>query len=198
MTRTLTVEFVKITDRSCLARARRLDGAMIETTATARDGLPHDLEHLVVEAALDCGNGFWGRVWRGAEFHSIRVAGSGPRRRPRSWNRQLTRGYNGWNEDLVTKVVAVLDEAAGRGWSPPARLPDVPAMAVLLDVRRRPPAEATISRDRITAAVTELFEARQEWGSLPVGGSLSRAWQATPARRTAATPARRTAAGRPR
>jgi hypothetical protein len=65
MTRTLTVEFVKITDRSCLARARRLDGAMIETTATARDGLPHDLEHLVVEAALDCGNGFWGRVWRG-------------------------------------------------------------------------------------------------------------------------------------
>src|SRR5262245_54749638 len=46
--RTLTVEFVKITDRSCLARARRLDGAMIETTATARGGLPHDLEHLLV------------------------------------------------------------------------------------------------------------------------------------------------------
>jgi hypothetical protein len=81
MTRTLTVEFVKITDRSCLARARRLDRAVIETMATARDGLPHDLEHLVVETALDCGNGFWGRVWRGAEFDSIRVATSGPRRR---------------------------------------------------------------------------------------------------------------------
>ena len=138
MERTLTVEFVKITDRSCLARARRLDGAMIETTATARDGLPDDLEHLLVEAALDCGNGFWGRVWRGAEFGSIRVASAGPRRRPRSWNRQLATGYNGWNEHLVTKVVAVLDEAVGRGWSPPARLPDVPAMAVLLDARRRP------------------------------------------------------------
>ena len=185
MTHTLTVEFVKITDRSCLARARRLDGAVIETTATARDGLPHDLEHLVVEAALDCGNGFWGRVWRGAEFDSIRVASSRPRRRPRSWNRELTRGYNGWNEDLVTKVVAVLDEATSRGWSPTAPVPDVPAMAVLLDVRRRPPAEATISRDRITAAVTRLFEARQEWGSLPVGGSLSRAWQTTRAHHTA-------------
>lgn len=158
---------------------------MIETTATARDGLPHDLE-LVVEAALDCGNGFWGRVWRGAEFDSIRVRRRGPRRRPRSWNRGLTRGYNGWNEDLVGKVVAVLDEAAGRGWSPPARLPDVPAMSVLLDVRRRPPAEAIISRDRTTTAVTQLFEARQEWGSLPVGGSLTRAWQATRARPTAA------------
>jgi len=185
--RTLTVEFVKVTDRSCLARARRLEGAMMETTPTARDGLPHVLEHLLVEAALDCGNGFWGRVWRGAEFDSIRVTRAGPRRRPRSWNRQLARGYNGWNEDLVTKVVAVLDEAADRGWSPPARLPDGPAMAVLLDARRRPPAEATISRDRITAAVTGLFEARQEWASLPVGGSLSRAWQATPARRTAAS-----------
>jgi hypothetical protein len=184
------MEFVKITDRSCLARARRLDGAMIETTATARDGLPHDLEHLVVEAALECENGFWGRVWRGAEFASIRVTSSRPRRRPRSWNRQLTRGYNGWNEDLVTKVVAVLDEAASRGWFPPARLPDVPAMAVLLDVRRRPPAQAIMSRDRITAAVTELFEARQEWGSLPVGGSLCRAWPATLARRTAVGPRR--------
>ena len=129
-----------------------------------------------VEAALDCGNGFWGRVWRGAEFDSIRVASSGPRRRARSWNRQLTSGYNGWNEDLVTKVVAVLDEAAGRGWSPPARLPDVPAIAVLLDVRRRPPAEAVFNRDRITTAVTELLEARQEWGNLAIGGSLSRAW----------------------
>jgi hypothetical protein len=70
MTRTLTVEFVKITDRSCLAR---LDGAAIETTAAARGGLPHDLEHLVVEAALDCGNGFWGRVWRGADVRAMAV-----------------------------------------------------------------------------------------------------------------------------
>jgi hypothetical protein len=83
----------------------------------------------------------------------------------------------------VTKVVAVLDEATGRGWSPPARLPDVPTLVVLLDVRRRPPAQAIISRDRITAAVTELVEARLEWDSLPVGGSLSRAWEATRARR---------------
>jgi len=100
MTRTLVVEFIKVTDRSCVARARRLDGATVQTTATARDGIPHDLEHLVVEAALDCDNGFWGRVWRGAEFDSIRIA----------------------------------------------------------------------------TAVTELFAARQEWATLPVGGSLSRAW----------------------
>lgn len=59
---------------------------------------------------------------------------------------------------------------------PSGPLPDVPTMALLLNVRRRPPAEAVINRDRITTAVTELFEARQEWGSLAIGGSLSRAW----------------------
>jgi hypothetical protein len=36
------------------------------------------------------------------------------------------------------QVVAVLDVATGRGWTPPARPLDVLAIAVLLDVRRRP------------------------------------------------------------
>jgi hypothetical protein len=185
--RTMTVEFVKITERLCLARARRLDGATIETTATAKGGLPHDLEHLLVEAALDCHNGFWGRVWRGAEFgDGIRVIRSGPRRRPRSWNQSLARGFTGWDEDLVGKVVAVLDQAVGRGWRPPDRLPDLPGLAVLLYERGRPPTEAVISRDRIAAAVTGLFEARREWQRLPVGGSLVRSWQAVGAGRACA------------
>lgn len=162
--------------RYCSARAVRPDGATVETTATAKDGLPHDLEHLVVEAALACDDGFWGRVARGAEFASLKVSRSGPRRQPRSQNRALTRGYNGWNEDLVTKVVTVLDEATGRGWSPPARLPDVPGLGVLLDVRRRPPVDATVDRQRVTSAVIDLFEARRAWSELPIGGSLTRTW----------------------
>jgi hypothetical protein len=170
------VEFVKVNERCCLARASRPDGATVETTATAKDGLPHDLEHLVVEAALACDDGFWGRVARGAEFANLTVSRRGPRRRPRSQNRVLTRGYNGWNEDLVTKVVTVLDEATARGWSPPARLPDVPGLGVLLDVRRRPPVDATVDRQHVTSAVIALFEERQAWAGLPVGGSLSRAW----------------------
>ncbi|MEZ0112552.1 hypothetical protein ABH920_006574 [Catenulispora sp. EB89] len=173
----LTVEFVNVSDRACLARARRADAAMIETTATTKGGVPHDLEHLIVEAALDCHQGFWGRVWRGAEFANIDVTRNGPRRRPRSHNRELTKGYTGWNEDLVTKVAAVLDEATARGWSPPDRLPDVPALAVLLDARRRPPVDATIDRGRVTTAVTELVEARRAWLKLPVGRSLTRTWR---------------------
>lgn len=168
------VEFVKVSDRSCLARARRADGATVETTATAKDGLPHDLEHLVVEDALDCRAGFWGRVWDGAEFSTLTVTRHGPRRRPRSRNRALTRGYSGWDEDLVTRVVAVLDEATARGWAPPARLPDGPALGALLDPRRRPPVHATVDRHRVTIAVSELSAARQTWAELPIGGSLSR------------------------
>ncbi|MCW2547472.1 MAG: hypothetical protein JWN96_1932 [Mycobacterium sp.] len=54
MASALTVEFVKLSDRACLARARRADGALVETAAPTKGRLPHDLEHLVVEAALDC------------------------------------------------------------------------------------------------------------------------------------------------
>jgi hypothetical protein len=170
------VEFVKIDSRSCLARAVRPDGARIETTATARDGIPHDLDHLIVEKALRCDTGFWGRVCRGAEFSSIRVVRKSPRRRPRSWNRQLTKGYNAWNEDLVTKVVRMYHEALGQGWLPPAAFPCVPTGALLLDPRRRPPAEAVISMPALAEAAVALHQAGREWPDLPVGGFLSRSW----------------------
>jgi hypothetical protein len=34
------VEFVRVNERMCLARARRADGALTETTATAKSGIP--------------------------------------------------------------------------------------------------------------------------------------------------------------
>lgn len=173
----MLVDFIKIDERSCLARAVRPDGALIETTATAKDGMPHDLEHLIVEKALCCDTGFWGRVCRGAEFSSIRVTTRGPRRRPRVWNRELTKGYNGWNEDLVTKVVRMYHEALRQGWAPPAALPSVPTGALLLDPRRCPPAQAAITSEALAAAAVALHEAEREWRDLPIGGRLSRPWE---------------------
>src|SRR5437762_2469940 len=95
------VEFVRVDERRCLARATRpTDGALIETTATAKGGIPHDVQHFIVEAALGFQDGFWGRVARGAEFRSMRVVVDRPRRRPRSQNRALTKGFDGWGEAL--------------------------------------------------------------------------------------------------
>jgi hypothetical protein len=155
----------------------------------AKDGVPHDLEHLIVEKMLGCGAGFWGRVCQGAEFSSIRVTRRGPRRRPRAWNHELTKGYSGWDEDLVTNVVRMYREARRQGWLPPAAFPPVPTMALLLDPRRRPPVHATITREALAAAAAALCEAEREWRDLPVGGALSRPWEdrrALPAVRAAA------------
>jgi hypothetical protein len=170
------VEFVKLSEQSCLARAARPDGALVETTATAKGGIPHDLEHFIVEDALHCDTGLWARVCQGAEFPNFRVTRNSSRRRPQAWHRELAKGYSGWDEDLVTKVVDVYQEARGHGWSPPATLPRLPTMALLLDPRRRPPAEAVFSKETITSAVVALWEAEQQWRRLPVGDALTRHW----------------------
>lgn len=174
----MLVEFVKVSERACLARAIRPDGALIETTATAQDGIPHDLEHLIAEQALGCDFGFWGRVGRGAEFGNFRVTRKGPRRRPRKWNQELAKGYSGWDEDLVTKVVRMYREARSKGWTPPAVFPNVPTMALLMDPRRRPPAEAgaAFTSEALENAAVALYAAEHEWRDLPIGKALTREW----------------------
>jgi hypothetical protein len=95
-----------------------------------------------------------------------------------------------WNEDLTIRAVRMY-RAARHGWAPPAPLPPVPALALLLDLRRRPSAGVVISHDARTAAAVGLHEAERRWHDLPVGGVLSRPWSRpsrTPA--TAAIPPR--------
>jgi hypothetical protein len=160
------VEFVRVDQRTCLARANRGDGAVLETTATAKSGIPHDLEHFIVELELGYEDGFWGRVARGAEFSSMRVRTMKPRRRPRADNRRLAKGYDGWAEHLVFSVVSVYGQAKTRGWVPPARLPDSPELGRLLDPRRRPPVQATVDRVSLWRASVALDNAQREWAAL--------------------------------
>src|SRR4051812_48695636 len=101
----MDVEFMALEPNASVARWSRSDGAVIETVATAKSGLPHDLEHLIVERATGFRNGFWGRVAAGAEFRSMSITLTRPRKRARSQSRALTRDYSGWGEDLVGKVV---------------------------------------------------------------------------------------------
>lgn len=185
------VEFVKLTERCCLARATRSDGAIVETTATAKGGIPHDLEHFLVEQELRCDTGFWARVSQGAEFSNFRVIRKGPLRHSRARHHELTKGYAGWDEDLITKVVDMYREARRQGWSPPASVPSVPTMALLLDPRRRPPTQATFDRRTLTAAAFALHSAEQEWQELPVGRAVSRRWAERQPSRRAPTARRR-------
>jgi hypothetical protein len=173
----VNVEFVKVDERLCLARARRSDGALLETTATAKGGFPHDLEHFVVEAALGYQDGFWGRVARGAEFRGMRVVTAKPRRRSRQENQLLARGYDGWGEDLVWRVVATYRQCKTMGWVPPAPLPETRTRNRLLDPRNNPFVQVpTMSGATIERACVDLDRTAQEWAGLAVGGSLTRSW----------------------
>jgi len=170
------VEFVRVDQRTCLARALRGDGAVLETIATAKSGIPHDLEHFIVELELGYEDGFWGRVARGAEFSTMHVRTMKPRRRPRADNRRLAKGYDGWAEHLVFSVVSVYRQERTRGWVPPAKLRDSPELGRLLDPRRRPPVQVTVGRDSLWRVFVALDGAEREWAALPIGGSLMRVW----------------------
>jgi hypothetical protein len=170
------VEFVRVNERMCLAPARRADGALLETTATAKSGIPHDLEHFVVESAFGYQEGIWGLIARGAEFATMRVATTKPRRRPRAQNRALARGYDGWGEHLVSSVVAVYRDLKAGGWCPPAPPPRLPASNALLDPRRCLPIRVIITGEALHQAFVDLDVAERQWASLPIGGSLRRSW----------------------
>jgi len=176
---------MRINERSCLARAHRSDGAVLETTATAKSGIPHDLEHFVVESALGYQEGIWGLIAQGAEFASLRVATAKPRRRPRTDSRALARGYDGWGEHLVSSVVHVYREAEAGGWSPPGPLPPLCTVNALLDPRRRPPLRVEITADTLRQACIGLDAAEREWASLAVGGAMKRLWPIPMRRRKA-------------
>lgn len=74
----------------------------------------------------------------------VKITGTGPRRRRRTWNPELAKGYSGWNEALVTNAVSMYREAQWHGWAPPApheaehRWHDLPIGGVLTRPWSRP------------------------------------------------------------
>ncbi|MEX1006579.1 MAG: hypothetical protein WD271_01895 [Acidimicrobiia bacterium] len=166
----MDVEFVRVSERVCLARAVREDGALVETRATTKSGLPHDLEHLTVEAGLALHDGFWGRVAAGAEFKGMKITMVKPRRRPRALNRAIARGYTGWDDDLVGAVVNVYREARAAGWEPSRTFPQVPALTRLLRRGHGTRVGSTFEREVIERTCVSLRDAEGEWMAVPIGG----------------------------
>jgi hypothetical protein len=173
------VEFVNVNGRACLARAFRDDGVILETVATAKGTLPHDLEHFTVERALGYDDGFWVRVRRGAIFTSMQVVHGKPATAPTSPARTLAKGYEGWGEQLVGEVLCVWHEAEDRGWRPQEPLPLVPAIKTLRNPRSPFPVNIAITMENLGVACHELTEAREEWAALLHGESVWRTWPAT-------------------
>jgi hypothetical protein len=167
----VNVEFHRVDRRVCVARTTRADGALLELRATAKSGLPHDLEHLIVESALAVEPSFWRLVAAGAEFKGMTVQTRRPRRKPRSTNRALARRYNnGWAEQVVGQVVAFYRTVARKGWAPGDALPQSWAR-VARQIDECPiRARATVAT--MTDACTQLAAAEDQWSRLKDGQHL--------------------------
>lgn len=155
----------------------RDDGVTLQTTTTTGKGglLPHDLEHFVVENAIELTSGLWGRVAAGAEFNSFVVTTEKPRRRPRSRGRLLTKGMSGWDEHIIGVAVGCYRVAVAAGWAPPSKLPtNLPIERDLARVAGT--VERDFTRDDLERACVALHAALQAWESTSVGGTLSLKW----------------------
>jgi hypothetical protein len=165
------VEFYRVDGRSCVARAIRADGAQIELRGTAKNGLPHDLEHMIVESALALEPAFWSLVAAGAEFKSMSVQARRPRRKPRSTNRDLARRYDtGWAEQVVGEVVKFYRTISQRGWMLGDALPT--SWATVARRIEGWPVRVRATQQTLTEACLQLAAADSRWSQLEVGQHL--------------------------
>lgn len=181
LTLALPSKVVKVDFIRCGRRVRvivhRNDGVTLETstTLTKHGLLPHDMEHFVVENAVELTSGLWGRVAAGAEFDSFVVTTDKPRRRSRAHGRELTRGMNGWDEHIIAVAVDCYRTARARGWAPPAKLPGT--LPIERDLARvAGTVERDFTRSDVDHACAAIHEALLAWERTPEGAALSLPW----------------------
>jgi hypothetical protein len=173
----------------------RLDGGPV----TAQ--LPHDLEHLTVEDALDIHDGIWASIAGGVVFDSMdHVSGRRPphaadlsRRLMKAHGPDLSRA------EMVGGLIARLAELDELNEAMLKRFATrwftvLPPTALTATHLYRPDGE--VDAPRVLVAVDRLRRANADWRALPVGGKLVRNWP--PYRRLVPLAARaRNAARRP-
>ena len=169
----MDVRFTRLDRNQCEASAVRGDGATVTTKTTAKGGVPHDLEHLIIDRALGIRGGFWDCVWRGAEFDSLHVTTARPRRRPRSVNRSMTARFNPLSESIGGWIGAISGRLVEAAWRPPAPLPRDREIAALLGRRGLRP---WIDEAKLERVLCELHAAREQWMALREGESVRYEW----------------------
>ena len=172
------IEVVRDEGRRYHSLLRRRDGVTIRLLGTGQERLggpvgvlPHDLAHLAVEDALRLAHGLWGTLAAGGMFgHATVVAG---RRPPHAATRaQAVVDAAGDHLNEAEVLVRVIADLTREG---------LPRTADVARARAGERYAAPITcDDDVARAADALLEAAAAWRSLPVGGSLHRAWRHLP------------------
>jgi hypothetical protein len=140
---------------------------------TYGDGLPHDLVHLVVEAAYDVKLGFWGRVDAGVDPNAVNAEAN------RAGGKDKYAAFGADLEDLM-----LAEMLAARAWSAVGESSEERLRALASDCEKsgvRLPARVT--RDRIDRVDGVLARLASEWRRLVPKGALKLSFDAAaPAR----------------
>lgn len=159
----MELRFVRTQGQKDRVYVRRTDGS--ETSwafPTYGDMVPHDLVHLVVEAAFGLHSGFWGRVDAGVDVARINAEAN---------RRGGAHKYQGFGEDLRGLLTA--EALAGVPWADPNFTDSELHEAMARQCQQAgltPPSSLTLERVSQVRATLERLQTR--WKSLVPKGTL--------------------------
>ncbi|MDI1448108.1 hypothetical protein [Polyangium sp. 6x1] len=160
----LRAAFVRVPGQRDRIYVHRSDGTEVSWVfPTYGDELPHDLVHLVVEAAFGLKKGFWGRV----------DAGVDPARINDEANRKGgANKYAGFGDDLAELLLA--EALAGARWSS-AEDADAAILEVIASNCARAGVEAApvLAPERVREARRVLSRLREQWRAFAGKGTLT-------------------------
>lgn len=159
----LEAVFVRIVGARDRVYVTRSNGTEVSWVfPTYGDGLPHDLVHLVVEAAYDVRLGFWGRVDAGVDPNAVNAEAN------RAGGKGKYVGFGAGLEDLM-----LAERLAARAWSAVGETSDERLRALASDCEgsgvKLP---ARVTRDRIERVDEVLARLASEWRRLVPKGTL--------------------------
>jgi hypothetical protein len=159
----MEVSFVRVRGQRDRIYVRRTDGSEVSWVfPTYGDELPHDLVHLVVEAAFNVPHGFWGRVDAGVDPARIndeanRVGGADK--------------YRGFGDDR--RDILLAEGLAGASWHD-ADMSDAERREAIVERSGKLGMElpAAVTLERLGEVRAALARLRQQWRAIGEKGAL--------------------------
>src|SRR5262245_13460872 len=159
----MDVSFVRVRGQRDRIYARRTNGSEVSWVfPTYGDELPHDLVHLVVEAAFDVRQGFWGRVDEGVDPARVNDEAN------RAGGGNNYRGFGEDKRDLLLAEGLAAARWLGAEHSDEGRREGIAEMCGKIGVE----IPQTVTLERMAEVRASLRRLREEWQAIEAKGTI--------------------------